>query len=279
MSGMRERDVVVIEPATIERRYWRDLWRARELLLILAWRDVSVRYKQTVIGLLWALLRPLAVALVFALVFGRLAQMPSEGNIPYALMVLAGMAAWFLVSTVTSEAADSLVANAPLVGKVYFPRLILPLAPALAALVDFAVTLAALLIGLVAAGCAPDWRALFLPAFVALALLVAIGPGLLLATWNARYRDFRYALPFLLQFGLYVSPVGFSSGVVPERWRFLFELNPVVGVIDGFRWALFAGESPLRWSSLAASLAIGLALLALGLSAFRRAERSIADHL
>ncbi len=279
MSATGETETVVIEPATIERRYWRDLWRSRELLAILAWRDVSVRYKQTVIGLIWALLRPLAVALVFALVFGRLAQMPSDGAIPYALMVMAGMSAWFLVSTVMSEAADSLVANAALVGKVYFPRLLLPLAPALAALVDFTVTLAALLVGLVAAGFPPDWRLLALPGFVALALLVALGPGLILATLNARYRDFRYALPFLLQFGLYVSPVGFSSAVVPERWRLLFDLNPAVGVIDGFRWALFAGASPLRWSSLLASLAIGLVLLALGLAAFRRAERSIVDHL
>jgi lipopolysaccharide transport system permease protein len=268
---------IVIEAGRAERHYWRDLWRYRELFVILAWRDIAVRYKQTAIGLAWAVLRPFLTMVVFTLVFGRLAKLPSEGTAPYALMVFAGMLPWYLFSSALSGAADSMLANANLVGKVYFPRMIIPAAAIVTALIDFLVSFA-ILVGLMLwYGFVPGWQILLLPMFVLIALLASLGPGLWIAALNIKYRDFRFVIPFLVQIGLYISPVGFSSSIVPPEWRLLYSLNPVVGVIDGFRWCILGGASQLYWPGFVLSLAVLALLLWIGVRRFRATEKSFAD--
>ncbi len=227
--------VLVLEAGRTERHYWRDLWHYRELFAILAWRDIAIRYKQTFIGVAWALLRPFLTMVVFTVIFGRIAQMPTEGATPYPVLVFAGMLPWFLFATILSEASNSLVSNAQLVGKVYFPRMIIPSAVAMVALVEFVINLGMLAIIMAWFGFLPDARIVLLPAFVLLGMLASLGPALLLTALNVSYRDFRFIIPFIVQFGLYVSPVGFSSSAVPEQWRLLYSMNPIVGVIDGFR--------------------------------------------
>ena len=271
------RQILVLEPGRAERHYWRDLWAYRELFAILAWRDVAVRYKQTVIGVAWAVVRPFLTMVVFTVVFGHLAKLPSEGGAPYPVMVFAGMLPWFLFSTILSEASNSLVGNANLVGKVYFPRLIIPASSAVVALVDFAVNLAILFGLMVWYGFWPTWRLALLPGFVALAILASLGPAFLITALNVKYRDFRYIIPFIVQFGLYVSPVGFSSAIVPAQWRFWYSLNPVVGVIDGFRWCVLGGDSRLYWPGFTLSLGVVALFLWLGTAYFRRTEKSFAD--
>ncbi len=241
-GGGSER-VLILEPGRAERNYWSDLWHYRELFAILAWRDVSVRYKQTVIGVAWALIRPFLTMVVFTIVFGKLAKLPSDGSAPYPVMVFAGMLPWFLFSSILSEASASLIGNANLISKVYFPRLVIPAASAMTALVDFGINLAMLAVIMLWYGFLPSWRIVLLPAFVVLGVLASLGPALWITALNVKYRDFRYIIPFIVQFGLYVSPVGFSSSVIPDHWRFWYSLNPVVGVIDGFRWCLLGGAS------------------------------------
>ena len=268
--------VTILEPGRAERNYWRDLWRYRELFAILAWRDVSVRYKQTAIGLAWALVRPFLTMVVFTVIFGRLAKLPSDGSAPYPIMVFAGMLPWFLFSSVLSEASNSLITNANLISKVYFPRLVIPFASAAVALVDFLVNLAMLALLMLWYGFLPGWRVVLLPAFVALAVLASLGPSLWITALNVKYRDFRYIIPFIVQFGLYLSPVGFSSAVVPDKWRFWYSLNPVVGVIDGFRWCLLGGQSQLYMPGFVTSLAVVAFFLWFGVRYFRATERTFA---
>src|SRR5947207_2472291 len=244
---------LVIEAGRTESQYWRDLFRYRELFYFLAWRDVLVRYKQTVIGVLWAVIRPFLTMVVFVFVFSRIAKLPSDG-VPYPVMVFAAMLPWQLFATSLSEGSNSLITNANLISKVYFPRLIVPASAVIVSFVDFAISL--LLLGLLMIWY-HVWPGIYLfalPIFTILALVASAGAGLWLAALNVEYRDFRYVVPFIVQFGLYVSPVGFSSSVVPEKWRLLYSFNPMVGVIDGFRWALLRGESTLWWPSLLASV-------------------------
>ena len=271
--------ILVLEPGRAERHYWRDIWAYRELFAILAWRDIAVRYKQTVIGAAWAVVRPFLTTVVFTIVFSRLANLPSDGTAPYPLLVFAGMLPWFLFSTILGEASGSLLGNANLVGKVYFPRIIIPCAAAVVALVDFAINLAALFGLMLWYGYPPGWHMLLLPGFVVLAVLASLGPAFILTALNVKYRDFRFIIPFLVQFGLYVAPVGFSSSIVPAEWRFWYSLNPVVGVIDGFRWCILGGESQLYLPGFLLSLAVVAVLLWLGIAQFRRTERSFADLL
>jgi len=269
--------VLVLEPGRAERNYWRDIWHYRELFAILAWRDVAVRYKQTVIGIAWAIVRPFLTMVIFTIVFSRLAKLPSDGAVPYPVLVFAGMLPWFLLSSILGDASNSLVGNANLVGKVYFPRIIIPASSAVVALVDFGINLV-LLFGLMLwFGFWPDWRVVYLPAFVLLAVLASLGPALFITALNVKYRDFRYIIPFIVQFGLYVSPVGFSSARVPDKWRLLYSLNPVVGVIDGFRWCLLAGQSQLYMPGFLTSLGVVALFLWLGIGYFRRTERTFAD--
>jgi lipopolysaccharide transport system permease protein len=272
---------VVLEAGRSERRYWSDLWRYRELLYILAWRDVAVRYKQTAVGVAWALLQPLLQMIVMVVVFSKVAGLPSVGGAPYALMVFAAMLPWQLFANSVSAASTSIVSNANLVSKVYFPRLIIPTAAVATALVDFLIAFAILAALMLWYGVVPGARILALPFFMLLALLAAVGPGLLITALNAQYRDFRFVVPFIVQFGLYVSPVGFSSTVVRERFGeslfLLYALNPMVGVIDGFRWAILGGDTPLHWPALGLSVVLSSAFLAVAVLYFRRLERSFAD--
>lgn len=268
---------LVLEAGRAEQHYWRDLWRYRDLFLILAWRDVSVRYKQTLIGVAWAVLRPFLTMVVFTVVFGKLAKLPTEGNAPYALLVFAGMLPWTLFSSALTGAADSMIASSQLVGKVYFPRMIIPVATVVTALIDFLVSLSILAAVMIWYRFVPGWQLLLLPAFVVLALLASIGPGLWIAALNLKYRDFRYLIPFLVQIGLYICPVGFSSSVIPAEYRLLYSLNPLVGIIDGFRWSILGGESPLYLPGFAVSLVIVAFFLWLGIARFRATERSFAD--
>jgi lipopolysaccharide transport system permease protein len=276
-QALSGRHRLVLAPGRAERHYWRDLWAYRELFAILAWRDVAVRYKQTVIGVAWAVVRPFLTMVVFTVIFGRLAKFPSEGGAPYPVMVFAGMLPWFLFSTILSEASNSLVGNANLVGKVYFPRLIIPASSAVVALVDFAINLAILFGLMVWYGFWPTWRIALIPAFVVLAMLASLGPAFLITALNVKYRDFRYIIPFIVQFGLYISPVGFSSAIVPEGWRFWYSLNPMVGVIDGFRWCVLGGDSRIYAPGFLLSLGVVALLLWLGIAYFRHTERSFAD--
>jgi lipopolysaccharide transport system permease protein len=274
--GASER-VLVLEAGRAERHYWRDIWAYRELFAILAWRDVAVRYKQTVVGVLWAIIRPFLTMVVFTVVFSRIAKLPTEGGAPYPIMVFAGMLPWFLFSTILSEASNSLVGSANLIGKVYFPRIIIPTSSAVVALVDFTINLAILAALMVWFGYLPTWRIVLLPFFVALAILASLGPALFMTALNVKYRDFRYIIPFIVQLGLYVSPVGFSSAVVPERWRFWYSLNPMAGVIDGFRWCVLGGESGPDIPGSLLSLGVVALFLWLGVAYFRRTERTFAD--
>jgi len=272
-----DEQILVIEPGRTEKNYWADLWRYRELFLILAWRDISVRYKQTIIGVAWAIVRPFLTMIVFTVIFGRLAKLPSDGNTPYALMVFAAMLPWTLFSTSLGEASNSLIGSANLISKVYFPRLIIPTATVVTSFVDFLISFLIMAGMMIYYKFAPGLNILFLPGFILLALLASLGPGLWVTALNVKYRDFRYVIPFVVQFGLYVSPVGFSSKVVPEKWRLLYNLNPMVGVIDGFRWCILGGESSIYWPGFAISLAIIVFFLWLGVTQFRKMEKSFAD--
>lgn len=258
-------------------QYWRDIWEFRDLLVILAWRDFSVRYKQTLMGIAWAVIRPTLTMLVFTVVFSRLAKLPADGSAPYALSVLAALMAWSLFSSILSESSASLVGNANLITKVYFPRVILPAAPIFSALVDFAVSLGIFIFLCFLFGFHPSWRVLVLPAFVLLVVLVSFGPALLMTALNVKYRDFRYVIPFILQLGTYVCPVGFSTTIVPEGWRVAYSIIPIVGVIDGFRWCLLGGQFAFYWPSFIFSILLGTATLALGIAYFRKVEKKFAD--
>lgn len=271
--------VIILEPGRADRHYWRDLWRYRELFLILAWRDIAVRYKQTVIGVAWAILRPLLTMVVFTIVFGRIAKLPADGDAPYALMVFAALLPWSLFSTALGEASNSLIAGASLIGKVYFPRMIMPAAAIVTAFADFLISLVILAALMVHYRFAPGWNLLLLPLFMVLTLLASLGPGLWVTALNVKYRDFRYVIPFVVQLGLYVSPVGFSSGVVPERWQLLYHLNPMVGVIDGFRWCILGGASPVSGTGFSVSLALIAFFLWLGVTRFRKMEKCFADMI
>lgn len=268
---------LVIEAGRTEAQYWRDLWRYRELFYFLAWRDILVRYKQTAIGVAWALIRPFLTMIVFTVVFGKLANLPSEGNAPYPILVFAAMLPWQFFANALSECSNSLINNANLISKVYFPRLVVPTSAVIVSFVDFLIS-GIILLGLMAwYNAVPSWRILALPLFVGVAFAAAMGAGLWLAALNVQYRDFRYVVPFLVQFGLYISPVGFSSTIVPERWRLLYSLNPMVGVIDGFRWAIIGGQVQLYWPGFLLSLLLVIVLLVTGILYFRRMERTFAD--
>ena len=268
------RKILIIEAGKTERGYFKDLWRYRELFLFLAWRDILVRYKQTIFGILWAVLRPVLTMVVFTIVFSGIAKMPS-GGVPYPILVFAAMLPWQFFSSSFSEAGNSLIGNSSLLTKVYFPRIIVPTSSIIVALVDFIIAFVILVVLMFAYGYAPSWAILTLPLFVILAFFTAMGAGLYVAALNVKYRDFRYVIPFIVQFGLYISPVGFSTDVIPEKWRFLYSLNPMVGVIDGFRWAILG--QPLHMATFMFSVCISISLLVFGFWYFRKTEKTFAD--
>ncbi len=267
---------LILEAGRAEQQYWKDLWRYRELFYFLAWRDILVRYKQTAIGMAWALIRPFLTMVVFTVVFGNLAKLPSEGA-PYPILVFSAMLPWQFFANSLAECSNSLIGNANLISKVYFPRLIVPTSAVVVSFVDFMVS-GMILLGLMAwYNFVPNWRILTLPLFIAIAFAASIGAGLWLASLNVKYRDFRYIVPFIVQFGLYISPVGFSSTIVPEKWRLLYSMNPMVGVIDGFRWAILGGESRLYLPGFILSVGFVALLFVSGIWYFRKMERTFAD--
>lgn len=272
-------DELIIEAGRAEAHYWRDLWRYRDLFYFLAWRDLLVRYKQTVFGVLWAVLRPLLTMVIFVAIFSRLAGLPSDG-VPYAILVLGGMLPWQFFASSLSESSSSLVSNANLITKIYFPRIILPASSVIVAMVDFAITLVMLAMVMAWYHYVPPWRIVLLPLFILLALASAFGPGLIATALNVKYRDFRFVIPFIVQFGLYVSPVGFKSSLIEDRLgpvaRLVYALNPMVGVIDGFRWCIGV-EPRLHVSALAISIAVSLTMLWYGVRFFRSTEKGFAD--
>ena len=278
---MKEQNVasskeLVIEAGRTEKQYWKDLWRYRELFYFLAWRDILVRYKQTAIGITWALIRPFLTMIVFTVVFGQLAKLPDQG-VPYPILVFAGMLPWQFFSNALGECSNSLVGNANLISKVYFPRLIVPTSAVIVSFVDFLIS-GMILLGLMAYyNFVPDWRILTLPVFILISFADSMGVGLWLAALTVQYRDFRFVVPFIIQFGLYISPVGFSSSIVPDQWRLLYSINPIVGVIDGFRWAILGGESKLYLPGFILSLVLVLLSLWSGIWYFRKMERTFAD--
>ena len=266
---------LVIEAGRAEQNYWRDLWRYRELLGFLAWRDIKVRYKQAVLGVAWAVLQPAVQTLLLTFVFGKLAKMP-DGGVPYPLLVLTGLLPWQLFSSAFSGASNSLVGNSHLISKVYFPRLIVPLSALAVALVDMAILLVLTLPIVAVSGVAPTWRLLLLPLFIVAALVIALGAGLWITALTVKYRDFRFITPFLLQIGLFVTPVGYRTDFLPN-WRDLLALNPLTGVVNGFRWCLLGGGMDFYVPGFLVSLAMAVLLLGTGLWYFRQTERQFAD--
>jgi len=271
-------DTLIIEAGRSERQYWHDLWRYRELFYVLAWRDMMIRYKQTVVGVLWAFLQPFIPAVITTIIFSRVANLPSIPGVPYFLMVFCGMLPWQFFSSSLSSATQSVVGNSNLISKVYFPRLIVPAGAVVTSLADFFVTLIPLFGAMAWAHVLPTWRVLLLPVFIALALLASLGPGLLLTALNVEFRDFRIVMPFILQIGMYVTPVMYTSDAM-TRWipRDILALNPLDGVIDGFRWSICGPASHFRIDCFLISLAVNLIMVGVGITYFRKTERTFAD--
>ena len=270
-------EVTILEAGRTSDHYWRDLWQSRELIWILAMRDVSIRYKQSVLGISWALVRPLVTVAAFTLVFEKIARLPSDGALPYSLMVLAGMVPWILFSTALPDLSNSMVNNSNLIGKVFFPRLAIPLSSLSNAILDFLVSTGLLAVLMLAYGVTFTWTLALLPIFAALALFASIGAGLWCAALNVRYRDVRFVIPFAVQVGLYLTPIGFSSQLVPEQWKPIFYLNPMAFVVDGFRWSISGGALALYWPGLITTALTSSVLLYVGLRYFRKTEQTFAD--
>jgi lipopolysaccharide transport system permease protein len=268
--------VLTIEAETIRSQYWKDLLRYRELFIFLAWRDIIVRYKQTAIGISWSLLRPFLTMVVFTLVFGKLAKLPS-GGVPYPILVFVALLPWQFFSTSLTESSNSLVSNSNLVTKVYFPRVILPASTIAVSLVDFLISFLFLFFLMLWFNTFPDFRIIFVPLFLALAFLLSMGTGFWLSSLTVKYRDFRFIVPLIVQLGTYISPIGFSADVIPAKWRLLYSLNPMVGIIDGFRWSLLKGETRLDDTSVLISTLIAILVLVSGYWYFRRTEDTFAD--
>lgn len=269
-------DEIVIEAGRTERQYWKDLWNYRELFYFLSWRDFLVRYKQTVIGIAWAVLRPFLTMVVLTVVFGKIAKLPANG-IPYPILVFTAILPWQFFANALSESSNSLINNTNLISKIYFPRMVIPASSVIVSFIDFLIS-AIILVGLMMwYDYWPSWRVLWLPLLIGLALAAALGAGLLISALNVKYRDFRYIVPFMVQFGLYISPVGFSSSIIPENWRLVYSLNPMVGVIEGFRWALLGENSEIYLPGFCLSISIVLLLLVIGTVYFRRMEKTFAD--
>jgi len=272
---------LIIESGQSDKNYWKDIWHYRDLFYILSWRDIKVRYKQTVIGAAWALIRPLLTMLIFTFVFGKIGNLDTKGAVPYSIIVFAGLLPWQFFSTALSEAGNSLIGNSNLITKVYFPRLIIPASSIIVSFIDFGISFLLLLVMMVFYQYAPSIQILLLPVFVLMTFLISFGAGLYITALNVKYRDFRYIIPFIVQIGLYVTPVGFSSSVIQQKYgenvRLWFSLNPMVGVVDGFRFCI-VGE-PIYWPGLFMSLAVIIFFCIVGVRYFRKTEKSFADNI
>lgn len=267
---------LIIEAGRTEKNYWRDLWRYRDLFYFLAWRDILVRYKQTAIGIAWSIIRPLLTMIVFTIVFGKIAKLPSNG-VPYAIFVYAAMLPWQFFSNSLSESSVSLIGSANLISKVYFPRIIIPTSSVIVSLVDFLISFILFLLIMLWYNYIPALSILTIPVFLVLSFLASMGFGLWFCALMVEYRDFRYIVPFVVQFGLYISPVGFSSEVVPEKWRLFYSLNPMSGIIDGFRWAIAGNSCSLNLAYFSISIIVAFIVFVTGIWYFRITEKKFAD--
>jgi lipopolysaccharide transport system permease protein len=274
---MPSKSEIIITPLKPKGDYWRELWNYRDLFIILAWRDFKVRYRQTIIGVAWAVLRPLITMAVFTMLFSRIAQLPSGGDVPYAVMVFAAMLPWYFFASTLQESSQSLINSANIITKIYFPRIIIPASALFVNAIDFLISLVILFGLMYALNVQPTYKLVMLPGFFLQACMVATGAGFWLAALNVTYRDFRYVVPFMLQLGIYVSPVGFSSHLVPDDWRQIYAANPMVGVIDGFRWSLLGESVAIDWPSYWLSLAVGFLIFFSGIWYFQRVEQGFAD--
>jgi lipopolysaccharide transport system permease protein len=269
---------IIIEPGKTEKNYWKDIWRFRELFYILSWRDIKVKYKQTTLGILWAIIRPLLTMLVFTYVFGRLAHMKVEGSAPYAIMVFAGLLPWQFFSNALSESSGSLTDNEKLITKVYFPRMIIPASSVITSSIDFFISFAILFMLFIFYQYVPPITIVLMPLFWVMAFAAAFGPGLYLTALNVKFRDFRYIIPFIVQLGLYISPVGFSSNIVADKWKWAYSLNPMVGVIDAFRWCIIKGApNPMLQYPFYISLTVIVFFFWISIFHFRKMEKNFAD--
>jgi lipopolysaccharide transport system permease protein len=278
MKENYKKDYLIIEAGKSGKNYFKDLWRYRELFYFLSWRDVLVRYKQTVIGVAWSVIRPVLTMVVFTIIFGRLAGLPS-GDAPYPILVLTALLPWQFFASSLQESSNSLILNVNMITKIYFPRMIIPTSSLIVAFIDFLVSFIILGVLMAWYRFVPDWKIIFVPIFLLLAMLFSMGMGFLFSALNVKYRDFRYIVPFIVQFGLYISPVGFSSDVVPEQWRFVYSLNPMVGVIDGFRWSIIGRGVNFYIPGFIISIVLTIGLLIVGILYFRKTERIFADRI
>lgn len=274
-NGYQRMTYTTIEPNKIEIQYWRDIWRYRELLFCLTWRDILVRYKQTVIGIGWALIRPLLIMLILTLIFGRIAKF-STTELPYPIIVFCGLLPWHFFASAFAECGSSLISNSGMISKIYFPRLVIPISSILTSIIDFTISCFLMIIIMIFYKYIPSSKIVFLPIFIIQSFFCAFGAGLWISALMVRYRDFKYIVPFIVQFGLYVSPVGFTSSLINSEWRFIYSLNPIVGVIDGFRWSIIPNESLYIPSVILSFCGISILLLT-GIFYFRSVERTIAD--
>jgi len=276
--AQKDNDFLIIEAGKAEKHYFKDLWRYRELFYFLSWRDILVRYKQTVIGIAWSVLRPVITMVIFTIVFGRIAKLPSV-DAPYPILVFTALLPWLFFSSALSDSSNSLIGNANMISKIYFPRMILPASAVIVALIDFFISFILLGIIMLWYRFVPSWKIVFMPLFLLLALIVSLGAGFLLSALNVKYRDFKYIVPFIIQFGLYASPVGFSSDVIPNKWRFLYSINPMVGVIDGFRWSIIGKGVEFYIPGFLISIFLAILLFLIGIIYFRKTEKTFADRI
>ena len=272
------KDYIVIEAGKSEKNYFRDLWRYKELFYFLSWRDILVRYKQTVIGVAWSIIRPILTMVVFTIIFGKIAKLPSA-DAPYPILVFTALLPWQFFSNALQESSNSLISNANMISKIYFPRIIMPVSSMIVALVDFTISFILLAIIMVFYRFVPSWKIVFMPLFLLLAIIVSTGAGLLISALNVKYRDFRYIVPFIIQFGLYISPVGFSSDTIPGKWRIIYSLNPMVGVIDGFRWSIIGKGVQFYMLGFVISIILTLILFIVAIIYFRKTEKTFADRI
>lgn len=268
---------IIIKPGLSKKNYWKDLWRYRELFYILSWRDIKVRYKQTFIGAAWSIVRPLFTMLVFTFVFGHIAKLPSNTTAPYAIMVYAALLPWQFFSTALVESSNSLIGNSGLISKVYFPRLIIPASSMITSVVDFLISLGLMMVLFVYFDYYPSWQIIFLPLCLLGALVASLGLGLYITALNVKYRDFRFVIPFIVQLGLYISPVGFNSGIIADKHLFFYYLNPMASVIDGFRWCLLGGDQVIYVEGIWISSTVAIVMLVIGIYQFRKMEKTFAD--
>lgn len=273
-----KKNTTIIQAGKYDRQYLIDLWKYRELFYFLSWRDILVRYKQTVIGVVWSIIRPILTMIVFTIIFGKIAKLPS-GNVPYPILVFVALLPWQFFANALQTSSGSLVSNAGMISKVYFPRMIIPASSIIVAFIDFIISFIILIVLMFWYRFVPDWRVVTIPLFLILAILLALGAGFLISSLNVKYRDFQYIVPFITQLGLYISPVGFSSDIISQKWKIIYSLNPMVGIIDGFRWAFFGTHSSYLLLSIIFSIVIIILILFIGIWYFRKTERTFADRI